>query len=98
SDPVDLPPNNFLAVKFTLPVGFKGTIKDGATTITNASAPVSTADIAAGLVTYTPIVNDGADPNYTNFQFQVQDDGGTANSGVDLSAQSTIAVRLIVAN
>ena len=77
--------------------GLQGTIKDGATTINSGDSVLAT-HIAAGQVTYTPILNDGAANPYTNFQFQVQDDGGIANSGQDLSGQATITVRLIVAN
>ena len=43
SDPVDSPQNNLLAVKFTLPLGFKGTIKDGATTINSGDLVLETA-------------------------------------------------------
>ncbi|MDO8955222.1 MAG: hypothetical protein Q7V63_10305, partial [Gammaproteobacteria bacterium] len=44
---------------------------------------ISAADIAAGLLVYTPGANDhGA--GYASFSFQVQDDGGTANGGANL--------------
>ena len=44
---------------------------------------MSAADIAAGKLVFTPAANaNGA--GYASFTFQVQDDGGTANGGVDL--------------
>src|SRR6185295_1214230 len=44
---------------------------------------VSTADITAGNLKFTPVANaNGA--GYAAFTFQVQDDGGIANGGVDL--------------
>ena len=44
---------------------------------------VSVADITAGKLMFTPAANaNGA--GYASFTFQVQDDGGTANGGVDL--------------
>ena len=43
---------------------------------------VSAADITAGNLVFTPAANaNGA--GYASFTFQVQDDGGTANGGVD---------------
>ena len=44
---------------------------------------ISAADIAAGKLLFTPAANAFGD-NYANFTFQVQDDGGTDNGGVDL--------------
>ena len=49
---------------------------------------VSAADITAGLLMFTPApgANGAA---YASFTFQVQDDGGTANGGVDLDPSPT---------
>ena len=48
---------------------------------------VSVADINAGNLRFTPAANaNGA--GYASFTFQVQDDGGTANGGVDLDASA----------
>jgi VCBS repeat-containing protein len=44
---------------------------------------VPVADINSGKLTFTPAANANGN-NYANFTFQVQDDGGTANGGVDL--------------
>jgi VCBS repeat-containing protein len=50
-----------------------------------AGQTVSAADLAAGQLVFTPAANaNGA--NYASFSFQVQDDGGVANGGVDLDA------------
>ncbi|HEX8663395.1 MAG TPA: Ig-like domain-containing protein, partial [Beijerinckiaceae bacterium] len=72
--------NAFLAVKI-------GTITNG--TLTNNGSPVSSgdtvpvADINAGQLVFTPAANvNGA--GAASFTFQVQDDGGTANGGLDL--------------
>ena len=42
------------------------------------------AAITQNKLTYQPIPGDGAANPYANFQFQVQDNGGTANGGVNL--------------
>ena len=44
---------------------------------------VSAADITAGKLTFTGAAN-ASGTAYANFTFQVQDNGGTANGGVDL--------------
>ena len=44
---------------------------------------VSVADITAGLLVFTPAANANG-TGYASFTFQVQDDGGTANGGVNL--------------
>ena len=44
---------------------------------------VSAADIAAGWLKFSPAA-DANGSSYASFTFQVQDDGGTANGGVDL--------------
>jgi VCBS repeat-containing protein len=81
SDANDSPSNNLLSVKITtLPAA-------GALTL-NGTAVVAGDFIAAAnlpLLRYTPVA--GAYGNsYASFTFQVRDDGGTANAGVDLDA------------
>ncbi len=69
------------AVKITtLPAA--GTVKLNGTNVT-AGQLVSATDIAAGLLVFNPGANGNGTP-YTSFTFQVQDNGGTANGGVDL--------------
>ncbi|QAY77379.1 S-layer family protein [Sphingosinicella sp. BN140058] len=50
-----------------------------------AGQAVSRADINAGLLVFVPDPDETGD-NYASFTFQVRDDGGTANGGVDLDA------------
>ncbi len=85
TDPQDLPANTLAAVKITtLPAA--GVLKYAGTAITAteiaAGYEVTTADITAGKLTFTPALNaNGA--GYTSFTFQVRDNGGTSNGGVD---------------
>ena len=59
-----------------------GTLTDNGVAVT-AGQFVSVADIAGGKLIFTPVANaNGA--GYASFTFQVQDDGGIANGGVDL--------------
>ena len=83
TDPNDSPANALLTVKITtLPAA--GTLLDNGVAVT-AGQSVSAADIAGGLLTFAPAANaNGA--GYANFTFQVQDNGGTANGGIDLDA------------
>ncbi len=85
ADPNDSPANALLAVKIsTLPVAgsltwFNG-VADVAVTLGQS---ISAADITAGRLKFTPATNaNGA--GYASFTFQVQDNGGIANGGVDL--------------
>ncbi len=81
SDPSDSPANALAAVKITtLPAA--GTLKLDGVAVT-AGQFVAAADIAAGKLKFSPAANaNGA--GYASFTFQVQDNGGTANGGVDL--------------
>src|SRR5438309_1298904 len=59
-----------------------GSLKDNGVAVT-AGQLVSAADISAGKLVFSPAANaNGA--GYASFTFQVQDDGGTANGGVNL--------------
>jgi VCBS repeat-containing protein len=81
SDPQDIPANNLLAVKIsTLPT--KGTLTNKGTPI-KAGDSISVADITAGTLQFIPEANTKG-LNYASFTFQVQDDGGIANGGIDL--------------
>ncbi|MEZ6035660.1 MAG: cadherin-like domain-containing protein [Planctomycetaceae bacterium] len=48
---------------------------------------ILTSDIDLGLLTFEPVA-DGNGTGYASFDFQVQDDGGTANGGVNRDATS----------
>ncbi len=81
SDTSDSPANTLSAVTITtLPGNGALTLNGNAVT---AGDSISVADINSGLLVFTPAANaNGA--AYTSFTFQVQDNGGTANGGVDL--------------
>ena len=59
-----------------------GTLTDGGVTV-NAGDEVSAVDIGLGKLAFTPVLNKNGS-GYATFTFQVRDDGGTANGGVDL--------------
>src|SRR5439155_1145882 len=81
TDPHDSPANGFQAVRITtLPVA--GALSDNGTAVT-AGQFVSVDDIDAGRLMFTPAADATGAP-YASFTFQVQDDGGTANGGVNL--------------
>ena len=96
SDLNDTPPNNFLAVKITtLPAA--GSLADNGVAVT-ASQFVSDSDITAGLLRFTPAAN-ASGTAYTSFTFQVEDDGGTANGGMNLDpTPKTMTVNVIWVN
>ena len=84
SDAHDTPSNNLLAVQIVAPPGAGTLTNNGVAVI--AGDFVTVADIGTGKLVFTP----GANANgigYANFTFQVQDDGGITNGGVDLDAR-----------
>ena len=83
SDASDSPANTLLAVKIsTLPGA--GSLTDNGVAVT-AGQSIVLADITGGKLAFTPAANANGN-SYASFTFQVQDDGGTANGGVDLDA------------
>ncbi|MHC5542532.1 Ig-like domain-containing protein, partial [Singulisphaera rosea] len=80
SDPNDSPANNFASIVVTNVVGATGLTYNGAAPTNGQVIPV--ADIAAGKLIYTPPANANGSL-YAKFSFQVKDDGGAANGGVD---------------
>ena len=75
------PANNLLAVKIaTTPIVGNLTL-NGIDVV--AGQFVAAAEIATGLLQFMPATNENG-VAYTSFGFQVQDDGGTVNAGVDL--------------
>ncbi|MDB5863905.1 MAG: hypothetical protein JWO70_1711 [Betaproteobacteria bacterium] len=81
SDPGDSPDNNLLAVRIaSLPTA--GTLAVGGVAV-SAGQSVAVSDILAGRLTFRA-APDANGNGYATFTFQVQDDGGTANGGVDL--------------
>jgi len=81
TDPNDSPANALLAVKITA-LPFAGSLKLNNVAVT-AGQVVAVADINSGLLKYSPAANANG-TGYANFKFQVQDNGGTANGGVNL--------------
>src|SRR5207253_1864313 len=96
TDPNDNPANALLAVKITTLPG-AGTLTDNGVAVT-AGQFVTATDISSGLLVFTPATNaNGA--AYASFTFQVQDDGGTANGGVDLDqSPKTLTINVTSVN
>ncbi|NUQ63376.1 MAG: tandem-95 repeat protein, partial [Pirellulales bacterium] len=85
TDPKDNGANALLSVKITT-LPWAGTLalsESGSSMEVTAGQPISVADLTAGNLVFTPALNANG-TGYTNFTFQVQDDGGTANGGLDL--------------
>jgi hypothetical protein len=95
-DPSDSPPNALKAVEVTtLPP--TGTLTLTGVAVT-AGQFVSAADIAAGKLTFNPAADASGSP-YAAFTFQVQDDGGTANGGIDLEpTPNTLTINVTPVN
>ncbi|MCE9630385.1 MAG: hypothetical protein K8S94_06670 [Planctomycetia bacterium] len=96
SDASDTPPNNLLAVKITT-VPSLGTLTLEGLNVTAGQA-ITKEVIESGKLVYTPVPNANG-PNYSSFTFQVQDDGGTADGGVDLDqSANTITFNVTAVN
>jgi hypothetical protein len=81
SDPNNTPANSLQAVRIsTLPQA--GSLTNNGVAVT-AGQLISVADINAGRLRFTPAANANG-TGYATFTFQVQDDGGTTNGGVNL--------------
>ncbi len=95
-DTADGGAHSLLAVKLTtLPA--LGTLRLSGVGVTVGQV-VSAANITSGLLTYTPALN-ASGVGYASFTFQVQDNGGTANGGVDLDASpNTITFNVTAVN
>jgi VCBS repeat-containing protein len=97
SDPVDAANasggNAFQAVKITTVPGVTGTLTNNGTPV-NAGDSVLVTDINLGHLVFTPAANANGSPE-ASFTFQVQDNGGTANSGVDTD-QSANTIQISV--
>jgi hypothetical protein len=96
TDPHDNPPNVFIAVEITT-IPASGSLKLGGVAVV-AGQFVSVADINANKLTFAPAPNANGSP-YTNFTFQVEDDGGTANLGVNLDqSPNTMTINVTSVN
>jgi len=96
SDSSDSPANTLLAVKVSTLLT-AGTLANNGVAVTTGQF-VSVANINSGLFKFTPAVNANG-LNYASFTFQVQDNGGTVNGGVDLDqSPNTITVNVTSVN
>src|SRR5439155_1406942 len=85
TDPNDSPANNFFKVEITTLPGAGSLTLNGSAVA--AGDFIAVTDIAANKLMFTPAAN--ANGNcYASLTFQVQDDGGTANGGVNLDASA----------
>ncbi len=96
SDPADIPANALLAVNISPLMGTGLLALNDEQVIADVSIPV--ADIIAGKLVYTPFPN-ASGTGVANFTFQLQDDGGIVNSGVDLDpTANTIRINVTSVN
>ena len=82
TDPKDTPANTLLAVKKITTLPALGSLADNGVAVA-VGAHVPAADITAGKLKPIPSLRRTAMATYSSFTFQVQDNGGTANGGVD---------------
>ncbi|OWJ92434.1 hypothetical protein B6S59_20575 [Pseudomonas sp. A46] len=80
--------DSLLAVKITTLPSAGSLVLAGGPTLT-AGAFVSLADINAGKLSFVPAAN-GNGNGYASFSFQVRDNGGTADGGVDLDQSPNV--------
>ena len=96
TDPNDSPANALSAVTITTVPG-AGSLTLSGVAVT-AGQSVSVANINSGNLKFAPAAN-GNGAAYTSFTFQVQDNGGTANGGVNLDASAnTLSVDVTSVN
>ena len=81
TDPGDASANLLASVRIATLPGAGTLTLNGSAVVANQF--VSSLDIAAGQLVFTPSAN-ASGAGYASFTFQVQDNGGTANGGVDL--------------
>jgi hypothetical protein len=94
----DLPDdnNNLAAVRIASLPG-QGTLRNNGAAV-NAGDLVTRVDLATGRFTYAPPA-DLSGTAFANFRFQIKDDGGTANGGIDLDpTQRTATINLAAVN
>ena len=96
TDPNDAPANAFARVKLTtIPAAGRGTLALSGVPV-SAGDFITVADLNAGNLVYTP-PTDVYGLDYTQLTFQVEDNGGTANSGVNLDPTAN-TLRIHVGN
>jgi cadherin-like protein len=96
TDPEDAPANKLLSVKIATLSG-AGTLSNHGLTVT-AGELIAKADIDTGQLVFTPLANDNG-TGYARLSFQLKDDGGTANGGIDTDATpNTITLHVTAVN
>jgi Ca2+-binding RTX toxin-like protein len=96
TDPNDSPANALAAVKITTLPGAGSLTNHG--NAVNAGDLISVADITGGFLKFDPAANANGN-GYASFTFQVQDDGGTANGGIDLDpSANTLTINVTSVN
>ena len=89
ADPNDQPANTLKSVIITsLPGAGALALSGQAVTVGQA---IAASDVVTGNLVFTPGVN-GSGAKYATFGFAVEDDGGTANGGVDTSSSATMTI------
>lgn len=95
-DASDSPQNTLQAVRITTLPG-AGTLQLNSVNVT-AGQYISAANITSGLLRFVPAANANG-TSYASFTFQVQDNGGTANGGVNLDqSPNTMTVNVTSVN
>ncbi len=93
-------PSNSLKNVILIRLPNAGVLQLNGVTLTAADLPnkaISVTDLSNGKLTFQPAA-DGNGDSYANFDFKVQDDGGTADGGMDIStntATMTFAVTAV---
>ncbi|MBI2947501.1 MAG: autotransporter-associated beta strand repeat-containing protein, partial [Verrucomicrobia bacterium] len=96
TDPNDSPANNFSRVRIAAVPGVSSLKNNGVTV--NAGDFVTVTDISANKLTFAPVANANGSA-YTSFTFQVEDDGGSANGGVNLDgSENTMTIHVTAVN
>ncbi len=96
TDPNDSPANAFDSVKITT-LATDGTLKLSGVAV-GAGDFITVADLSAGNLKFHPDANENGTP-YATFTFQVKDNGGTANGGVDLDpSANTMTINVTPVN
>jgi len=93
SDPLDN--DTFSAVRVASLPSLGVLTNNGA--VVTAGDLISVSDIDLGLFTYTPPLN-GVGVALADFDFQVQDSGGTTNGGVNLATANTMSITVSAQN
>ncbi|MFI3196651.1 MAG: Ig-like domain-containing protein, partial [Methylococcaceae bacterium] len=93
---VDSVENNTLQAVIITSLPSVGTLTLNSTAV-SASQSIAVADI--GLLVYRPAANGNATSSYATIGFKVQDNGGTANGGVDTSvSENTLTINVTSEN